>query len=96
MSVCQYLASEVHSPLAIATTDEEEEEEEDDQPASKVPALRKKSPPEKKAAPPPKPKSTELPPPSSTVSQIMEMGFPRRHIEYAMQVSCLQDCLREE
>lgn len=28
-----------------------------------------------------------VPPPTPVVTQIMEMGFPRRHVEYAMQVS---------
>ena len=83
VSVCQFLASEVHKPLKVDQT-----------PQPKLPKKKPHHPSgstspttttSKKTAPQPKPvKSTDPPPP--VVSQIMEMGFPRRHIEYAMQV----------
>lgn len=80
MSVCQYLASEVHKPLAAPEVEPK-------------PKPKKKAPPPKKTAPQQsKPKQPAAPPeppsPAPVVKQIMEMGFPRRHIEYAVQVRC--------
>ncbi len=90
--MCQFLASEVHKPVLSIP------EEEDPLPDSKAPPKKKvvasKPAPQSAAAtvlsrPAPTPRQPKLPtppPPSSVVSQIMEMGFPRRHVEYAIQV----------
>ena len=96
MSVCQYLASEVHKPLTPPQTT----------PTPSLPISGgSKSKPKKNhssgVAPPSQPSTNkatatsktrvkpapELPPPSPLVSQIMEMGFPRHHIEKAIEVS---------
>ena len=88
MSVCQYLASEVHKPLVA------EEEVQHVQEEVKLP--KKRPPPAKKvnvsiptplAKPPVEKVKQVLPPPSPVVSQLMEMGFERRVIEYAVKVT---------
>ena len=90
MSICQYLASEVHKPFIDNTTAAVAKEPE----VSK--AVKKKSPPSKKAsklAPgagqktAPVTAKPDLPPPTPVVSQLMEMGFNRRYIEYAIQTT---------
>ncbi|CAI8025927.1 E3 ubiquitin-protein ligase HERC2, partial [Geodia barretti] len=96
VSVCQYLASEVHKPLTPPQTT----------PTPSLPISGgSKSKPKKNhssgVAPPSQPSTNkatatsktrvkpapELPPPSPLVSQIMEMGFPRHHIEKAIEVT---------
>ena len=97
VSVCQYLASEVHKPLtppqatptppsaAVASSGSSKPKSKrshtsgtPSQPsAGKAAATSNKA--RAKSAP-------ELPPPSPLVSQIMEMGFPRHHIEKAIEV----------
>ena len=90
VSVCQYLASEVHKPT-------QPEALSDDESISKQPAHKKKSSMptrpvpvattnKKEAATKAKVKAEEPPPVNPVVTQIMEMGFPQRHIEHAMQV----------
>lgn len=76
--MCQYLASEVHKPLRAAE-------------AGQGAAAQKKVYTPKKqnvvpAPPPSKPVTPAVPPPAPLVSQVMEMGFSRRHVEYAVQV----------
>lgn len=75
MSICQYLASEVHEPH----TNEPKHREIPRKltPAKKLPVT----------VTPPTPAVPDTPPPSRIVVQLMEMGFPRRRIEYAVQVS---------
>lgn len=74
MSICQYLAMEVHKPLNDAPKHKVTR--------SKKPIVRKSFVPTVNSLP-----TISLPqPPSRIVSQIMEMGFPRRRIEYAIQV----------
>ena len=80
MSVCQYLAAKVHNPT-----------EPTDQPSSLQPVKSvtnsvKKPVKVSQQQQQQKPVAEAPPPPSPIVSQIMEMGFPRRHIEYAIQV----------
>ena len=98
MSVCQYLASEVHKPQALpVATPPNPIASSSISSANGSKAKQKKKtvavatqPPASKASPPTKSKAkpaAELPPPSSLVSQIMEMGFPRKHIEKAIEVS---------
>ncbi len=103
VSVCQFLASEVHKP--VHSTPEEEEEEEEPSPESKAPkkkltvkramtadpvaAVLSRSVSAPQRAQPP-----TIPPPSPVVTQIMEMGFPRRHVEYAMQV--IKEVIRDD
>ena len=94
MSVCQYLASEVHKPLTPPQTTPT--------PSSPVSGSSKSKPKKNQssgeASQPSTNKATatsktrvkpapELPPPSPLISQIMEMGFPRHHIEKAIEVS---------
>ena len=86
MSVCQYLASEVHKPLTPPMTTPTPSPS--SKPKSKKTATPAQ-PPVNTATPPSKAKAKpapELPPPSTLVSQIMEMGFPRQHIEKAIEV----------
>ena len=100
VSVCQYLASEVHKPqdlpMATPPTSIATGSTSSTSSANGSKAKQKKKtvtvaqPPASKATPPTKSKAkpaAELPPPSSLVSQIMEMGFPRKHIEKAIEVS---------
>lgn len=89
--MCQYLASEVHKPfieIPAATVKETEDPR----------AARKKVPPSKKASKltmgsgpqhkaSPSATKPDLPPPTPVVSQLMEMGFNRRYIEYAIQTT---------
>ena len=81
MSVCQFLVSEVHSPLKEPST-------------KPIPDKKKRRPPRKSSKntalpvevskkPEPKP----LPKPIPMVTQLIEMGFPRKQIEYAHHVS---------
>jgi len=91
--MCQYLASEVHSPHAEtsqATATEAEESKDAKKklpPTKKVsksipsPGTQQKAPTAAAVAP------AKLPPPSPVVSQLMEMGFDRRYIEYAIQTT---------
>ena len=79
MSVCQYLASEVHKPLRATTAAQET--------VQKKPHTPKKQNVVPPVPAPTKPVALSLPPPAPIVSQVMEMGFTRRHVEYAIQVS---------
>ena len=99
VSVCQYLVSEVHKPVLAIPNSEVATAE----PAAKVikrratkkivnitpsaPAPSSSS--SSSSSQPQQPASTTstTPAPTPLVSQIMEMGFPRRHIEYAMQTT---------
>ncbi len=100
VSVCQYLASEVHKPLA-QIPEEEEEDEEGGKEAETVVQVPKKKPASssKKGsantntapAPTSQPAAVQKPkpvvsaaPPTPVVAQLMEMGFERRTIEYAI------------
>lgn len=80
MSVCQYLSSEVHKPLKAV-----ESLQGTVQKRAHTPKKQNVAPPTP-LAPPPKPVAPSLPPPTPLVSQVMEMGFTRRHVEYAIQV----------
>ena len=72
ISVCQYLAAEVHQPEVPATP--------------KKHASSKKKTTHTVKKPVPKPSMPQATPPSPIVTQLMEMGFPRRNIEYAIEV----------
>ena len=76
MSVCQFLASEVHKPSST-------------EPAPPKAVAKKGKTPVKKpiAAKPAKAHPAEPPTPAPIVSTIMEMGFSRKKIEHAMKVS---------
>lgn len=94
MSVCQYLVSEVHKPVLTSPEGEagtaEPAKAIRKRTAKKVAAPSPSVPPSTSAAAstPSQPKPPAPPPaPTPLVSQIMEMGFPRRHIEYAMQTT---------
>ena len=92
VSVCQYLASEVHKPLTPPTTTPPASSSSSSGSSKSKQKKNHVSPaqlPVNKATPPSKAKAKpaqELPPPSPLVSQIMEMGFPRKHIEKAVEV----------
>ena len=98
MSVCQYIASEVHKPVLSTASDNHFYEA---KPAKKKAATKKTAaaatpapntgakaaPAKAKPAAVQQPSTPTVDPPAPIVSQIMEMGFPRRHIEFAMQVN---------
>ena len=71
MSVCQYLAAEVHIPQASIPRKSE-------RPRKTIPI--KKTPITTVSH------AVQESAPIPIVSQIMEMGFPRKRIEYAIQV----------
>lgn len=75
VSVCQFLASEVHKPSTA-------------EPIPPVEATKKEKVTVKKpsAAKPVKPRPAEPPAPPPIVTTIMEMGFSRKKIEYAVKV----------
>ena len=94
--MCQYLVSEVHKPV-LAIPDSEVATAEPTAKVIKRRATKKlaittpsapapSSSSSSSSSQPQKPVST-IPAPTPLVSQIMEMGFPRRHIEYAMQTT---------
>ena len=82
VSICQYLASEVHSPQANEATQKK-------QPRKVSTSAKKPLSIQSASSPVVTPTVPEPPPPSRIVSQIMEMGFQRRRIEYAIQVSII-------
>ena len=100
VSVCQYLVSEVHKPV-LAIPDSEVATPEpvtkvvkrrvtkklaNTTPSVAAPASSSSSS-SSSSTQPQQPSSSTTPAPTPLVSQIMEMGFPRRHIEYAMQTT---------
>ena len=92
VSVCQYLVSEVHKPVLTTHESEAGPATEPAKAATKKKAAKKAAVTiPSVAAPTPAPSRPQQPapsaPPTPLVSQIMEMGFPRRHIEYAMQTT---------
>ena len=91
VSVCQYLASEVHKPV-VAVHEAEQAQAAAASPirttaAPKKKTAAKKAPPSIDPALTKPAKPSEPKPPTPVVKQIMEMGFPRRHVEYAMQTT---------
>lgn len=85
VSICQYLAAEVHSPQTNEATEKKQ---------PRKASVARKPPPSQSNTPTTTAGTVALPvpdppPPSRIVSQIMEMGFQRRRIEYAIQVSHL-------
>ena len=90
MSVCQYLVSEVHKPVLstpsseVGIVDIARKKKVTKKATVPVPTRSTAAPP---SAPSQPPQPSPPPAPTPLVSQIMEMGFPRRHIEYAMQTT---------
>ena len=72
ISVCQFLAAEVYNPDSNVL------------PKERNKSKKKPAHPFKKL--PPKPAKPQAPPPAPIVTQLMEMGFLRRNIEYAIEV----------
>ena len=91
VSMCQYLASEVHSPHTETSQATAKEAEESNDTKKKLPPTKKVSKPFPSPGTQPKAPTAvapaKLPPPSPVVSQLMEMGFDRRYIEYAIQTT---------
>ena len=102
VSVCQYLVSEVHKPVltipdaGVATPDPAakivkrrttKKVANTTTPSALAPAPSSSSSSSSSQAQKPPASTTATPAPGPLVSQIMEMGFPRRHIEYAMQTT---------
>ena len=102
VSVCQYLASEVHKPLmeSVFPATSAAASGEDSKPSSRKrpPASTKKTAanlaPHVQATPSPaatekrateKARAMALSPPTPVVAQLMEMGFARSFIEYAIK-----------
>lgn len=92
--MCQYLASEVHKPFIEQITPATKPEEAKAIHSKKKPPPPKKTTPLSQAAPPTQkpttkpaaatPPQPKLPP---VVSQLMEMGFEQRYIEFAMHIT---------
>ena len=83
--MCQYLASEVHRPILAVPSPEAKA------PKKRVSVMKKPATASAtgSSTPPVKhtPKVVEPAPPTPLVSQLMEMGFPRKNIEHAVRTT---------